>query len=142
MMKITKSDLKAIVKECLIEILSEGLGGSLPTVKRNPLPRQENPYLDEKCSPPIKNKQPSYASQFQEFIKKEAGGNRIMEDIFADTASSTLQKVLQSEAKGASPVKHNLVEQAVADANPEELFGEETVSKWASYAFANNVIKK
>ena len=48
MMKITKSDLKAIVKECLIEILSEGLGSSLPVVKRNPLPRQENPYLEEK----------------------------------------------------------------------------------------------
>jgi hypothetical protein len=137
-MKLTKSDLKAIVKECLVEILTEGLGSSLTAIKRNPLPRQENPYLDEKRAHAIKHD----TSKFQEFIKKESGGNRIMEDIFTDTASSTLQKILQSEAKGAVPVKHNAIEQVVADANPEDLFGEEIISKWASYAFANNAIKK
>lgn len=141
-MKLTKSDLKAIVKECLVEILTEGLGSSLTAIKRNPLPRQENPYLDEKRAHAIKNKQQHDTSQFQEFIKKESGGNRIMEDIFTDTASSTLQKILQSEAKGVVPIKHNAIEQVVADANPEDLFGEETISKWASYAFANNAIKK
>ena len=140
MTKITKSDLKAIVKECLIEILTEGLGGSLPSVKRNPLPRQDNPYLEEKRSRPVKSSSSSLP-QLQEFIKKEAGGNKIMEDIFADTAASTLPKILQGESRTALPVRHTLEEQVVASANPEDIFGEEAASKWASYAFAN-VTKK
>ena len=140
MTKITKSDLKAIVKECLIEILTEGLGGSLPSVKRNPLPRQDNPYLEEKRSRPVKSSSSSLP-QLQEFIKKEAGGNKIMEDIFADTAASTLPKILQGESRASLPIRHTLEEQVVASANPEDIFGEEAASKWASYAFAN-VTKK
>lgn len=134
---ITKSDLKAVIKECLIEILSEGLGNSLQSAKRIPS-QQENPYLDEKRMHPVKNKP---ASHLHEFIKKETAGNKMMEDIFLDTAASALPKMLQSEAKGAIPVKHNLTEQAVSDTSPEELFGEEIVSKWANYAFGNTTIK-
>lgn len=140
MMKITKSDLKAIVKECLIEILSEGLGSSLPVVKRNPLPRQENPYLEEKKSRPVKQES-STLPQLRDFIKKEAGGNRIMEDIFTDTAAVTLPKILQGEAKGSLPAKHTLAEQIVASTDLEDIFGEDAAAKWESYAFGN-VIKK
>ena len=141
MTKLTRSDLKAIVKECLIEILTEGIGGSLPStsVKKSIPQRGENPYLEERHNP--KRSKVSHASSLQEFIRKEAGGNKVMEDIFADTAESTLPKILQGESRGSMPVKHTLEEQIVASANPEDLFGEEAASKWANYAFAN-VTKK
>lgn len=139
MTKITKADLKAIVKECIIEILSEGLGNSLSSVKRPVTSKQDSPYLEEKRARP--QKQSSQLPQLHEFIKKEAGGNKIMEDIFADTAASTLPKMLQGEGRGPSPVKLTLEERIVDAVEPEDIFGKEEVSKWADYAFAN-VTKK
>lgn len=139
MTKITKSDLKAIVKECLVEILSEGLGGtsfsSAPTITQRLPNRSENSFLEEKRL--RDSSRVRQQPQLQEFIKKESGGNKIMEDIFADTAASTLPKMMQSEKKGSVPVKHTLEEQIVASASPEDIFGEEAASKWAEYAFAN-----
>jgi hypothetical protein len=76
-------------------------------------------------------------------IKREAGGNKIMESILADTAASTLPKMLQNEGKGQpAAVPGGLVEQVVAQANPEDIFGDEVASKWASLAFMDSPTKK
>lgn len=67
-----------------------------------------------------------------------------MESILADTAASTLPKFLQA-GDGKSPmtaVGGGIAEQLVAQASPEDLFGDEAASKWASLAFMDSPTKK
>lgn len=144
-MKLTKSDLKSIVKECLVEILNEGLGGSLfqntglSSTRPTTATTVSKSLSDSVRRPSIKT-----TPHLREAITREAGGNKVMESILADTAASTLPKFLQA-GDGRSPmpaVGGGIVEQVVAQTNPEDLFGEDATSKWASLAFMDSPTKK
>jgi len=142
-MKLSKSDLKAIVKECLVEILNEGLGGiaaPTPIVTKN---QYQNP-VSKSLSDSVRRPAPRPTPHLREAILREAGGNKVMESILADTAASTLPKFLQA-GDGKSPmtaVGGGIAEQLVAQASPEDLFGDEAASKWASLAFMDSPTKK
>jgi hypothetical protein len=140
-MKITKSELKSIVKECLVELLNEGLAGSFgsePKATQSIKPNIQTPFNESNHRPLNK---PS--SQLKEAIRREAGGNKVMESILADTAASTLPKFLHNEGKTTIPsVGGGLAENIVAATNPEELFGDDATSKWASLAFMDSPLKK
>jgi hypothetical protein len=145
-MKLTKSDLKSIVKECLVEILNEGLGGSAQMGNKTmPITR---PMFSENSRRPsvsssnaVDSRRPAPA--LKDAIKREAGGNKIMESILADTAASTLPKMMSNDSKSAVPqAPGGLVEQVVAQASPEDLFGDEAASKWAALAFMDSPTKK
>ena len=145
-MKLSKAELKSIVKECLVEILSEGLGDAVPSRSLPSSPRsQYQPATAKSLSDSLKRPPARAATpQLREAIVREAGGDKILESILADTAASTLPKFLQA-GDGKSPrssVGGGLVEQVVAQANPEELFGDDAASKWASLAFMDSPTKK
>lgn len=139
-MKYSKNELKGLIKECLIELLAEGLGGQLvESVSRrqssidrlqprrqqmSPLPRQQS------------SQRPSVTQALQEAIKTESKGNSVMADILADTAVTTLQQQIQAEGRGPGAAG-DAVTMAIAEVPPEELFGEETTSKWAELAFSS-----
>lgn len=142
-MKLTKSELKSIVKECLVEILNEGLGGtvSIPLSPRNQF---QGSVVSKSLSDSVKRPAPRPTPQLKEAIMREAGGNKVMESILADTAASTLPKFLQA-GDGKSPmpaVGAGIAEQVVSQTSPEDLFGDETTSKWASLAFMDSPTKK
>jgi hypothetical protein len=130
-MKVTRNQLKSIVKECLVEILAEGVGHSMPR-------------LNESTKKPIRKIQsneglPVYQSKstsnaLKEAIRIESGGNDIMASILADTAEKTLPSMLENDRR-KTPAVTGKIENLVASHNPEELFGEEAASKWASLAF-------
>lgn len=140
-MKLTKNDLKHIVKECLLEILSEGLGstGTMMQSVNSRLPNTQSIYTEKTRGNPVPKKPTPH---LREAVKREAGGNKMMELILADTAASTLPKMLENDRKGAPVVGGGVVEQVVASANPEDIFGEEAASKWASLAFVDSLPKK
>ena len=144
-MKLTKSELKSIVKECLVEILQEGLGGAAVTTPS--IPTMKGQYQDSPSRPisdSVRRSVPRPSPQLREAIVREAGGNKVMESILADTAASTLPKFLQA-GDGKSPMRAvggGIVEQVVAQTNPEDLFGDEVASKWASLAFMDSPTKK
>jgi hypothetical protein len=144
-MKISKSDLKNIVKECLVELLSEGLGektpSSFPTKAQFPVSTSLSD--SHKRQAPRQNF-PQQTPQLKEAIRRESGGDKILESILADTAASTLPKFLQAgEGKNSIPMAGGgLVEQVVSQANPEDLFGDDVTSKWASLAFMGSPTKK
>lgn len=138
-MKLTKSDLKQIVKECLVEILSEGMGASLPSVNevKKQAPKKSNaiPHSSVMRQNAERVRMPS--SALKEAIKIESAGNPIMASILADTAANSLPSMLESDVPGKfTPMPTGAAERVVASASPEDLFGEETASKWASLAFA------
>lgn len=135
-MKLTKSDLKSIVKECLLEILNEGLAGSLYPQQRTP---QSTLLQHASRQRSLESKSPSPTLQLRDAVKREAGGNKVMESILSDTAAMTLPKMLEGDRKGYSaPASGGVAEHVVASNNPEDLFGEEVASKWADLAFSSS----
>jgi hypothetical protein len=152
--KITKNQLKSIVKECLIEILQEGLGGvqsSTPYVKpvfESKVPprvqgqKQPNGHVP-RVSPldtpatPRNNRAPTHA--LAQAIKAESRGNPLMADIFADTAMNTLPKMMSNGDSMMMESNHaggsRLSQQEQFAGTPEEVFGEDVASKWANLAF-------
>lgn len=136
-MRITKGQLKDIVKECLIEILAEGMGSSTSTSinevaksKMRPTPIHSSTVLKQNAS-----KIKIQSSALKEAIRLESGGNDIMASILADTAEKTLPAMLENERSKATPSAGGTIERVVASHDPQELFGEETASKWADLAF-------
>ena len=163
-MALTKAELKMIVKECLIEILSEGLG-SMQAPARPPVGRAVNgtvreqrtangrrkPEFDPRLDTPIGNGRQA-TDALKEAIKREAGGNPIMAAILADTAMTTLPTQLSNGdsmgtpspgSSGTAPISrdHAPTQQEQFAGDPTEVFGmggaprEDGSSHWADLAF-------
>ena len=120
--KITKSQLKTIVKECLLEILKEGLGNSLTRVDQETTVPKNIPERALRKSP---------SNSLISAIKTEARGNPIMAEIFADTAANSLPKMLSERSGNPSADNEKFY------GNPEDVFGDEAASKWANLAFSS-----
>jgi hypothetical protein len=129
--KLTRSEMKSIVKECLVEILQEGLLGSL---------NESHKYQARQLTQPKNNlsaNRPRSAAldtpireSLKSVIKSEARGNPIMEDIFADTAEKTLPGMMSEGGR------KNISLQEQFHGDPEKVFGDEAASKWALLAFS------
>lgn len=146
-MKVTKNELKSIVKECLVEILSEGIGGT-QKVEQKARPVQQSSIAENirrtlSHPPTPQRRPPAPSSLLKEAIRRESGGDNVMADILADTAASTLPMMMQNEGKMPIPstAAGGVAERVVAAADPEELFGD-AASKWASLAFMDSPTKK
>jgi hypothetical protein len=101
-MKASRDQLKALMKELLIEILSEGLGNVSNAARPVPMGRsptgkvgtvvsngRKKPEFDSRLDTPVGGgRTPTDA--LKEAVKREAGGNPIMAAILADTAMTTL----------------------------------------------------
>jgi len=140
-MSITKGQLKSIVKECLIEILSEGMGSStgstINEASKKPSASSvssSNPHVSTVMRQNASRIKMQQSASIKEAIKREAGGNSVMADILADTAARTLPVMMEND-RTKQPVSMGAAESIVASHDPEELFGEETTSKWADLAF-------
>lgn len=126
-----KSELKAIIKECILEILTEGLGnvGELTESRVTSNKRQSSKKRSVIDS--ILPKQDAHVSSPQQSadVYKEIAGNDVMAAIFADTAATTLH------------------EQAAGHKNPQvdtgvdpNLF--ENAGNWATLAFSEPIKKQ
>ena len=150
--KLTKNVIKDIVKECLIEILAEGLASDKPRRKQK---RTLHETMTRQSAAPSsrKSKKPSYLENISKNDKLEENSLRknqkldvlaasitadpILSEMLADTAHTTLQEQLAADSKkGYTPTGAGDTAQRMVENNsPEELFGEEASSKWASLAF-------
>jgi hypothetical protein len=149
-MKMSRGQFKEIVKECLIEILSEGMGSpssikesifrhevsskNLSSVRQDQSSLRRRPQdtvsYGQKQNHPVLDRK-----VINEVIKNEAGGDAVLASILADTASTTLPNMLMNEGRNQPPAPAGSIERVVAAANPQELFGDEAASKWAALAF-------
>ncbi len=122
-MKVSRNQLKGIVKECLMEILAEGLlhgEGVAPQKKA-----KKRPVMKESAS--------SKNNEFEMAVQKTVGSltnDSIMSSILADTAKTTFQDQLQAEKSPRSAgVTMN---ESTADLG--DAFGD-SANRWASLAF-------
>lgn len=161
-MKIKKEQLKLIIKECLIELLQDGLGAALmggvtpnlTSENRNrdlePLPgqrRQQNisavdPAAVRRRTMELSEGRPSASPVLQQMQRQKQAqpspvselfsDNPVMASIFADTAATTYR---EQESPGAS-FAGDPAARATAASDPVELFGESRIDIWNKAAFA------
>lgn len=134
MAKLTKTVLKGIVKECLVEILSEGLLGNSGMIENRARPQK-------KKTQPSGNRASSKTANNAKFQKKLQETTRaltqdpVMAAIFEDTARTTLQEQIHNESTPMVP-RHDLSEDAsTSDAAADQFF--EGASNWATLAFSD-----
>ena len=133
MAKLTKSALKGIVKECLIEILSEGIGSS-ETITESRRPARKKVTQRKKPSAQVIND-----DLFESAVNKTVNSitdDSIMKDIFADTARTTLQEQNKNDTSarvsGGSP---SSLSTANAGIDLDGLF-DSASENWSSLAFS------
>lgn len=139
MAKISRNQLKALVKECLVEVLVEGLSSeknvsslseSKKTLKRKPSKKSSSSLGNINLNKKINESVAACTS------------DPVLGNILADTAKTTLQEQLGEERNNMS---HNLqvaahgdsAAKAISSSDPTDLFGE-SASNWATLAFSNS----
>ena len=155
-MKMSRNALKAIIKECLIEILSEGLGNvqaparvpiSGMAEQRRPGQRQGREFDASLDTPRRGTRLPTAA--LKNAIKESSGGNPMLASMLADTAMTTLPDQLShgdhvgSSQEGTSTSVSRSsapIQQEQFSGNPDEMFGDGS-ARWADLAFSDPVKK-
>ena len=152
---MTKQQLKSIVKKCLLEILQEGLGNSVANQKITgtsyppPQRQQSSSMTQKKRISPLDMPATPYGqkkSSLSAAIKAESRGDPVMASILADTARTTLPKMMSNGDSSAltesNRSAHSIGQQEQFNGTPEQVFGEEVASKWADLAFMDFSAKK
>lgn len=161
MAQFTRGQLKSLVKECLVEILSEGLarGERLETsaIQERKISTSKSPTPPRSSSPAL-NSVVFGSSQMPH--KKTAAGNSdsnrrqstesfretsikshidtitsdpVMSQILADTAASTLQEQIHADrGQGRADVSSELVSDPITDS-----FLSESAKNWSALAFSD-----
>lgn len=159
MPRLDKNELKSIIKECLIEILAEGLAPSTGTSRTSARTRKKmneafsgrskrsaeaaslnrrNSYLDSIKVGGGAPTQESKSRQTSKAAMKQITSDPLMQDILSDTASTTLVAQGTASAKHASQTPRAAADRAaqiVQDNDPTELFSE-SAKNWATLAFS------
>ena len=133
MAKLTKNQLKSIVKECLVEILSEGLATSADMI----VEAKKEKTLRKASRPSGRPKRRSALDEvkFNNAAEQRAASitdDPIMRSILADTAKTTLQEQAQADrGQGVS-----MQETAAPGKNIEDIpIFAEGAQNWAALAF-------
>lgn len=141
MAKVSRSMLKSIVKECLVELLAEGLSGgdtaslneslsldSKTTFKQEMMP-EESKSSNKVVNPNFKQKTKQVISQ--------ATNDPIMASILEDTAQTTLQEQNTADRPNQFTAKPtDTYSQIANESDPMEMFGGAS-NNWAALAFSD-----
>ena len=135
--------LKSIVKECLVEILAEGLSGGdvselnesfslqsslKPERKSNRIKQKDSFKKDKVLNPNFQQKTKQIISQ--------ATKDPIMASILEDTAQTTLQEQNSADRPNQFTAKPtDAYSQIASESDPVEMFGSASTN-WAALAFS------
>lgn len=152
-MKANREQLKSIMRELMIEIMTEGIGAFQVPERQQPMPgrgpagsvtEQRRPGPGPRQIPfnaaldtPRNGRQASNA--LKNAVLEVARGNPMMQDMLADTAMTTLPQMLSAPDVGlpggaGMPVGSPGAQQEQFHGEPEQVFGD-GASRWADLAF-------
>jgi len=147
--KLNKKALKQLIKECLVEILVEGIGDEGDILEESFYRSDIEPKrTKKKTSNAYKQKMQQIQKQRDELDKvrvnsqpqvkqdfSDITSDSVMQSIFADTAKTTLVEQVEGKRGSISgPVGGNDTYARIANENdPMDLF--ENSSRWANLAF-------
>ena len=141
--KLTKDELKNIVKVCLVEILEEGLLKSSNLVEsKSRRKKRVNTSNLKKNKLESNSKRKSYLDKIEynkntsPKIKTNLSDDNLINEMLADTARSTLQEQIAADRKKNVAVApgSDYAAKKVANSNLNDLFGNAT-NKWSQLAF-------
>ena len=156
MARLSRNELKGIVKECLVEILQEGIDTVVLTGKptrmseskqRQPdvsKPIRRRSVLDKKLMGAQKDKKELSTSA--ELAANSMTEDPVLASILKDTALTTMQEQAGSDRKGpggiftASAASGDNAARVAANNDPAELFSE-SANKWEALAFPDTANK-
>ena len=131
MAKLKRGELKKIVKECLVEILSEGLQSSQESLVESRITKAASPQRSRKRAPSRTQEN----SRFEESITRNVSSltdDPMMAALFEDTARGTYQEQIANEGK---PGAVSMTETAAPGVELSDIFGERASQNWAALAF-------
>ena len=148
MAKVSRDLLKGLVKECLVEILSEGLAGNSAQLTES----VSNSSTREKRKKPARRPAPDLISMsskksptqttpaLESRIKSAAGGDSLMESLLRDTAQNTLPGMLAADSKNSAGMAQRMAQgdvatKVMANNDPMDIF--EGAGNWAELAFSS-----
>ena len=148
MAKVKRSVLKQLIKECLVEILIEGIDSEpgvealVEAARPRPTSKSTRKYDAEverleRQRTALDSKQPQ-KSMVNDNVIASMTSDSTMADIFRDTAQTTLveQGMQNKPGQRLNSAKHDPVAAAVAENDLDDLFSGS--QNWASLAFSNN----
>ena len=136
MAKVSRSMLKSIVKECLVELLAEGLsGGDTESLNESLSLRDTIPSTAETFSS-SKVVNPNFEEKTKQIIS-QATKDPIMASILEDTAQTTLQEQNGADRPNQFTAKPtDTYSQIASESDPMSMF-EGASENWASLAFSD-----
>jgi hypothetical protein len=139
-MKVSRNHLKGIVKECLMEILAEGLLHNETSTPAKSGRAKKRRVTEDTL---VEHIEPE-ADKFEAVVNETVSGltnDPIMTSIFRDTAMTTLQNQLNGET-APQPSQHGeLLNEQSTDTSLDDTFSEALRDRWASLAFAEKKIR-
>lgn len=135
--------LKSIVKECLVELLAEGLSAGdteslVESIEKRP--RKSIPSESQSDVYSNFNKQMKVNASFEEKTKQvisNATSDPVMASLLEDTAKTTLQEQNTADRPNQFTAKPtDTYSQAVSESDPMEMFGGAS-NNWAALAFSD-----
>lgn len=135
---MNRKEFKRLVKECLIEILSEGISnGVQEQVFAQPKRQTESVQHTRPALNNISYGQKPQQSQPNKQVVKQLTKDPIMESIFADTMQTTLasQDAVETPGRVHPVVGGDMATRVVSQFDPTELFAD-SAAKWEELAFA------
>ena len=132
--KLLKSELKEIVKECLVEILSDGIDVASPASKRitesrrNKSRRTSFDHVEWS-----KNNSKQESGRDYKEDAKMLSDDPVLVDVLADS-HRTLQEQMAAESMGAAAMSGDHAAREAASSDPVSLF-EGASANWAQLAF-------
>jgi len=142
MAKMTRSELKGIVKECLVEILSEGMGASSTlsnTTRRNK--KRLDIQTEEKRLKEHRQRLETRVNSTVSAVTEDP----MMQDILQQTAMTTLQEQLSNEIPGANTSPLSAMQESLPDTsavsgiNLDSIFSSPK-ENWSELAFTEKKI--
>jgi len=133
MAKLSRANLKRIVKECLVEILSEGINSASPPRKNNNKPKR-------RPSPNITRSSALDKITYSENVNKLVDGltnDPVLTSIFKDTAHGTLQEQFSAERIPGSYDNGLGDNSSLMNEDISSSLFEEASKNWATLAFSD-----
>ena len=130
MAKITRSTLKGIVKECLVELLQEGLDGN--TALNETKSRKLSRHKKEEVLRAEKDRLEQHRRKLDTTVSN-ATDDPLMQELLAHTANTTLQEQINNDRPGSQPISPQGTP-GDPGINLDTIFGDSN-SNWSSLAF-------
>ena len=155
-MKLSRDDLKSIVKECLVEILSEGLESTGRTINESKRQQQPQHMMRQSQAPtrtgvadkisflPRGAPQSPAPRSIDKRTLNQMTSDPLLQEMLADTASRGTPIMDESKTsanmqEAAIAAHGDVAAKAMLRSDPTDIFGEAS-SKWATLAFSEKKI--